>query len=121
MRQRHAERFGHHLRGGGRAEELASAAGRGAGAAAEFGGVLERDLPWAKRAPMDLHACPASSPSSASSVTPPGTRTQGRSRMAASAIIIAGRPLSQVATPMHAARVGSERIRRRKTVAASLR
>ncbi len=39
----------------------------------------------------------------------------------ASAIIIAGRPLSQVATPSTPRRVGSERIRRRKTVAASLR
>jgi hypothetical protein len=41
--------------------------------------------------------------------------------MAARAIIIAGRPLSQVATPRTPRRVGSERISRRKTCAASFR
>ena len=76
--------------------------------------------PWAKRAPMDC-TVPASSASRAGSVTPPGTRTQGRSRIAASAIIIAGRPLSQVATPRTPRRVGSERISRRNTCAASFR
>ena len=64
---------------------------------------------------------PASSPSVGSRVTPPGTSTQGRSRLPASAIIMAGRPLSQVATPITPRRVGSERMRRRKTMAASLR
>ena len=44
-----------------------------------------------------------------------------RRAMPASAIIMAGRPLSQVATPITPRRVGSERMRRRKTVAASLR
>ena len=39
----------------------------------------------------------------------------------ASAIIIAGSPLSQVATPSTPSRVGSERISRRRTIAASLR
>jgi len=39
----------------------------------------------------------------------------------ASAIIMAGRPLSQVATPMTPLRVGRERMRRRRTMAASLR
>ena len=39
----------------------------------------------------------------------------------ASAIIIAGSPLSHVATPRTPRRVGSERINRRKTIAASLR
>ena len=57
--------------------------------------------PCAKRAPM-VCTLPASSPSVGGSVTPPGTSTHGRSCIAASAIIIAGRPLSQVATPMHA-------------------
>ncbi len=61
--------------------------------------------PCAKRAPTDC-TLPASSPSSGSSVTPPGTSTHGRSCMPASAIIIAGSPLSQVATPMHAAARG---------------
>ncbi len=41
--------------------------------------------------------------------------------MDASAIIMAGRPLSHVATPSTPRRVGSERIRRRSTIAASLR
>ena len=39
----------------------------------------------------------------------------------ASAIIIAGRPLSQVAIPSTPLRRGSERINRRNTMAASLR
>jgi len=39
----------------------------------------------------------------------------------ASAIIMAGSPLSQVAMPITPIRVGSERIRRRSTMAASLR
>jgi hypothetical protein len=66
-------------------------------------------------------ARPASSPSLAGSVTPPGTSTTGRSNEPASAIIMAGSPLSQVATPITACLVGSERIKRRKTIAASLR
>ncbi len=41
--------------------------------------------------------------------------------MAASAIIMAGKPLSQVATPITPRRVGSDRMSRRRTVAASLR
>ena len=64
---------------------------------------------------------PASSPSLGGSVTPPGTITPGRSRMAASAIIIAGKPLSHVAMPITPHRRGSERMSRRKTSAASLR
>ena len=76
--------------------------------------------PCAKRAPI-VCTLPASSPSVGGSVTPPGTSTHGRSRSAASAIIIAGRPLSQVATPSTPLRVGSERISRRSTIAASLR
>ena len=76
--------------------------------------------PCAKRAPMDC-TVPASSASRAGRVTPPGTRTHGRSRIPASAIIIAGRPLSHVATPSTPRRVGSERMSRRKTWAASFR
>ena len=45
----------------------------------------------------------------------------GRSRMPASASIVAGRPLSQVAMPMTPDRRGSERISRRIVIAASLR
>ena len=76
--------------------------------------------PWAKRAPIDW-ILPASSPSRGGSVTPPGTSTEGSSRSAASASIIAGSPLSHVATPSTPRRVGSERISRRKTCAASFR
>ena len=41
VRQRHAERFGDDLRGGRGAEELATAAGRGARAAAKLRGFLQ--------------------------------------------------------------------------------
>ena len=58
---------------------------------------------------------------SAASVTPPGTTTHGRSRRPASAIIIAGSPLSQVAMPSTPGARGSDRASRRKTIAASLR
>ena len=64
---------------------------------------------------------PASSPTVGGSVAPPGTRMVGRLCIAASAIMVAGSPLSQVATPITARRVGRERIRRRNTIAASLR
>jgi hypothetical protein len=76
--------------------------------------------PWAKRAPIDC-TLPASSPASGSSVTPPGTRTQGSVRAAASAMSMAGSPLSQVAMPSTPRRVGSDRISRPSTMAASLR
>ena len=76
--------------------------------------------PCAKRAPIDW-TLPASSPSIAGKVTPPGTRMPGRSLQPASAIIVAGSPLSQVAMPITPARLGSERISRRMTIAASLR
>jgi hypothetical protein len=46
---------------------------------------------------------------------------QGNDFCAASAIIMAGKPLSQVAIPSTPRRVGKERINLRKTVAASLR
>ena len=76
--------------------------------------------PCAKRALTDC-TLPASSPSSGSSVTPPGTITPGSLRCEAMAISMAGRPLSQVATPSTPRREGSERTRRRSTMAASLR
>ena len=77
-------------------------------------------IPCEKRAPM-VWILPASSPFSGGSVTPPGTSTLGRFFIPASAIIIAGSPLSHVAMPSTPARTGSERIRRRKMIAASLR
>ena len=64
---------------------------------------------------------PASSPDSGRSVTPPGTSTAGFAPDEASAIIIAGKPLSHVAIPMTPLPVGSDLINRRSTVAASLR
>ncbi len=45
MRQRHAQRFGHHLRGGGGSQELTAASGRRASLAAEFGGVFQGEFP----------------------------------------------------------------------------
>ena len=71
-------------------------------------------MPCENRAPIVCTA-PASSPCSGGNDTPPGTITLGRSPIPASAIIMAGSPLSQVATPRMPLRVGSERARRRKT------
>ena len=115
------ERLGDDLRGGRRAEELAAAAGRRAGAAAELGGLLERDLAVgeARADRLDLAGVLAVA-SAAASRRRARARTAGRA-WPASAIIIAGRPLSQVATPSTPRRVGSERISRRRTIAASLR
>ena len=75
---------------------------------------FEGDLAVGEARADGLHARRRPRPPRRSSVTPPGTRTQGRSRMEASAIIMAGSPLSQVATPITPRRVGSERIRRRE-------
>jgi hypothetical protein len=47
--------------------------------------------------------------------------TPGRSRAPATAIIIAGRPLSQVPMPTTPIRVGNDRMSRPSTIAASLR
>ena len=55
--------------------------------------------PCAKRAPIDW-TLPASSPPMAGSVTPPGTTMPGRWPHPASASIVAGSPLSQVAMPI---------------------
>lgn len=57
--------------------------------------------PLAKRAPM-VCTLPLSSPSFAGSVAPPGTSTVALSCCAAKAIMVAGSPLSQLATPMTA-------------------
>ncbi len=55
MRHGEAERLGDDLRGRRRAEELAAASRRGAGAAAEIGCVLERDEPVGEPRPEGLH------------------------------------------------------------------
>ena len=113
VRQRDPERLGHHLRGGGRPEELAAAARRcrtrGSPCSAASSALMR---PCANRAPI-VWTLPASSAPVAGSVTPPGTMMPGRWPQPASASIMAGRPLSQVAMPITPARRGSDRIRRR--------
>ena len=76
--------------------------------------------PWANRAPIDW-IMPVSSPCSGARVTPPGTITTGMSRSPASAIIIAGRPLSHDATPITPRDVGSDLASLLNTCAASFR
>ena len=56
VRERHAQRFAHHLRSGGRAQKLASAAGRSAGAASGAGSFFERDLAVSEAHADGLHA-----------------------------------------------------------------
>ncbi len=109
MRQGQAECLGHHLRGCGRAQELATASGRSAGLAAELGCFFERQLAVTVTSAdgLDLAGIFAIC---GGSVTPPGTRMVGRSVHAARAIIMAGRPLSQVAMPSTPLRVGNDRI-----------
>ena len=118
--QAQAERLGDDLRGRRRAEELAPAARRTACAAPIAAAVSRVIRPCANRAPIDC-TFPASSAPAAGSVTPPGTMIPGRSAQPASASIIAGRPLSQVAMPITPDRRGSERTSRRIVMAASLR
>ena len=55
VRQRQPQRLAHHLRRGRRAQELASAAGTGAGPAAHVGGVVERDLLLGEAGADGLH------------------------------------------------------------------
>ena len=55
VRQRHPQRLAHHLRGGRRAQELAAAAGRRAGAAQHLGGGFQRDLPVGEARADGLH------------------------------------------------------------------
>ena len=80
--QGQAQRLADHLDGGGRAQELAAAAGRAAGAAAELGGLVQRRSRRGRSGRRSIWTLPVSSPSVGGSVTPPGTSTQGRSRQA---------------------------------------
>ena len=64
---------------------------------------------------------PASSPCAGARSPRPAPAPTATSGAPASAIIIAGRPLSQVAIPTTPTRCGNERISRRITMAASLR
>ena len=58
VRQGQAQRLADHLRGRGRAEELAAAAGRRAGAAAQLRGLFERDLVPARSGRRASGSCP---------------------------------------------------------------
>ncbi len=110
MRKGEAEGFGDDLRGRGGAEETGSPPpGVAQARPADLGGVFEGDL-MLSEAGADGKQCDAT-----------GDETLGKGPEEARAIIIAGRPLSQVATPRTPVRVGSERMRRRRTMAASLR
>jgi len=99
MGEREAERFGDHLRGGRGTQELAATTRGSAGAAAGLGSLLESDGAVCVARADGLHLGRVFA-LFGSSVTPPGTSTQGRSGVPARAIIMAGSPLSQVAMPM---------------------
>ena len=118
--QRESQRLADHLRGCRGTEELASAPGSGAGAAADLGGVLNADLVLSKaRAEgLDLGRILAGFRQKRNAAGNENGRSFPED---ASAIIMAGRPLSQVAMPMTPLPVGRERMRRRSTMAASLR
>ena len=73
VRQRQAERFADDLRRGRRAEELAAAARRGAGAAAELGRFLQRDQVRGRSARRWFESCPRLRRASAAA-----TRRRGR-------------------------------------------
>ena len=94
---------------GGRAEETGSLRRRSARAATHVGGVFAADVPFGEADADGLHLAGIFR-IVAGSVTPPGTITVGKSCCAASAIIIAGNPLSQVAMPMTPCRKGSDRM-----------
>ena len=110
--RRQPERFADDLRRRGGAEELTAAAGRGAGAAAELRGLFERELAVREARADRLHRAGVFAVGRRQRDAAGHERRTGRSRLPASAIIIAGRPLSHVATPITPRRVGSERIRR---------
>ncbi len=71
VRQRKAERFADYLRGGRRAQELAASAGRRAGAATHFGGVLKRDLVLGETCADRLHLAPHPRRIPAAALRPP--------------------------------------------------
>ena len=114
------ECLGHHLRRGGRAHELASASGRAAGSAPHHRRVLEGDLAAGEAGRQRLHHGRVLRVAGEQR-DPAGHRDGGHDGTPASAIIVAGSPLSHEATPSTPRQVGSERISRRITIAASLR
>ena len=121
MDQRHAQRFGDDLAGRRGAQELAAAARGGAGLAAQVGGFFDRDLAMGKADADGLNFARVFAFGGRQGDAAGDENRRAACVGSASASIMAGRPLSQVATPMTPLRVGSERIRRRRTMAASLR
>ena len=119
---RHGEphRFCDHLAGRGGSQELTTSAGTATRAATCGRGVFQGKLPIHIPGADCLYFGRVFGPT-AGNVTPPGTMMPGRSRQPARASIAAGSPLSQVATASTPCRLGSERIKRRMTIAASLR
>ena len=116
-----AQRFGDDLAGGGRAEKLAAAAGRGAGPAAQLGRLFQRDLAVGKARADGLHLA---------GVFALGRRQRHAAGHEDARAGRAGRPgpsswraapCRRWPRPSRRARVGSERISRRSTMAASLR
>ncbi len=102
-----SQSFGHHLRCPGSAQNSTAAAGRGWALQPARRASCRDNSPLAKRAPM-VCTLPLSSPSFAGSVAPPGTSTVAMLCCAASAIMVAGSPLSQLATPITAFASGRE-------------
>ncbi len=121
MRECHAESLGDDLRRGRGAQELTTPTGTRTGPAAELRGFGQGELAMSITAPIDW-ILPASSPSRGGSVTPPGTNTP---RQVASS---PPRPSSSRGVPYRRSRspkppygAARDRIKRRKTIAASLR
>ena len=120
MRQRHPQRFRDHLRSRRGAQELAPPPGSGARAAQILGSRFQRDLTVREPRANALHA--------ARILALFGQQRHSARRQHARQIAHGcqrhhhgGQPLVASGHPDDARRVGSERIRRRKTMAASLR
>ena len=121
VRHREPERLRHHLRGGRRTEELAAAARSRAGVASEVGCLLERDDADARIALRASARRRRPRRVAAAASRRRGSTAPASSRNDATAIIIAGRPLSHVPTPITPSRFGRLRTSLRRTSAASLR
>ena len=121
VRQREPQGLGNDLRRGGRSQELAAAAGECAGPARQHRRFFERKLLVRKAGTDRLHLAGIFAFGRRQASRRPARARTAVRRMPASASIMAGNPLSHVATPNTPCRVGSERIKRRKIVAASLR
>ncbi len=105
MRQRQSQRLRHHLRSRRRPQKLAPASGRSASPAPHLRRILQRNLPLRKPRPNRLHLAPRPRRSPAAASPRPAPARSATSPDEASAIIIAGNPLSHVATPITPLRV----------------